>query len=61
MKTMAVIVDLEKCTGCGTCEEGCPVEAIKVENEKAVVDEETCVDCGTCIEECSESAISEGK
>ncbi|MEW6375214.1 MAG: 4Fe-4S binding protein [Thermodesulfobacteriota bacterium] len=20
---MAVIVDLEKCTGCGTCEEGC--------------------------------------
>jgi ferredoxin len=36
---MAVIVDLEKCTGCGTCEEGCPVEAIKVENEKAVVDQ----------------------
>jgi ferredoxin len=26
---MAVIVDLEKCTGCGTCEEGCPVEASK--------------------------------
>ncbi|HUL36930.1 MAG TPA: 4Fe-4S binding protein [Thermodesulfobacteriota bacterium] len=23
---MAVIVDLEKCTGCGTCEEGCPAE-----------------------------------
>ena len=43
---MAVIVDLEKCTGCGTCEEGCPVEAIKVENDKAVVDAETCVDCG---------------
>ena len=29
---MAVIIDLEKCTGCGTCEEGCPVEAIKVES-----------------------------
>jgi NAD-dependent dihydropyrimidine dehydrogenase PreA subunit len=57
---MAVIVDLEKCTGCKTCEEGCPVEAIKVENEKAVVDAETCVDCGTCIEECPEKAISEG-
>jgi NAD-dependent dihydropyrimidine dehydrogenase PreA subunit len=26
---MTVIVDLEKCTGCGTCEEGCPAEAIK--------------------------------
>lgn len=57
---MAVIVNEEKCTGCGTCEEVCPVEAIKVENEKAVVDQETCVDCGTCIEECPEKAISEG-
>ena len=57
---MAVIVDLEKCTGCGTCEEECPVEAIKVGSEKAVVDSETCVDCGTCIEECPEKAISEG-
>jgi NAD-dependent dihydropyrimidine dehydrogenase PreA subunit len=55
-----VIVDQEKCTGCKTCEEGCPVEAIKVENDKAVVDAETCVDCGTCIEECPEKAISEG-
>ena len=42
---MAVKVNLEKCTGCGTCEEVCPVEAIKVENEKAKVDEEECVDC----------------
>jgi hypothetical protein len=51
---------LEKCTGCGTCEEGCPVEAIKVENDKAIVEAETYVDCGTCIEECPEKAISEG-
>ena len=57
---MAVIVDQEKCTGCKACAEGCPVDAIKVENEKAVVDAETCVDCGTCIDECPEKAISEG-
>jgi Fe-S-cluster-containing hydrogenase component 2 len=57
---MAVMVDQEKCTGCGTCEEVCPVEAIKVNSDKAVVDQETCVDCGTCIEECPEKAISEG-
>ncbi len=57
---MAVIVDQEKCTGCGTCVEVCPVEAIKVESDKAVVDAEACVDCGTCIEECPEKAISEG-
>ncbi len=48
-------------TGCGTCEENCPVEAIKVENEKAVVNEDDCVDCGTCIDECPEKAITEGQ
>jgi len=57
---MAVIVDLERCTGGGTCEEGCPAEAIKVEGDKAVVDAETCIDCGTCIDECPEKAITEG-
>ena len=55
---MAVKVDLEKCTGCGTCEEVCPVEAIKVEDGKAKVDEEECVECGTCVEECPEGALS---
>ena len=55
---MAVKVDLEKCTGCGTCEEVCPVEAIKVENEKAKVDNDECVDCGTCVDECPEGALS---
>ena len=47
-------------TGCGTCEEGCPVEAIKVESDKAIVDAETCIDCGTCIDECPEKAVTEG-
>jgi NAD-dependent dihydropyrimidine dehydrogenase PreA subunit len=54
---MAVIVDEEKCTGCGACEEACPVEAIKVK-EKAKVDEETCIDCGACVDECSVEALS---
>ena len=55
---MAVKVDLEKCTGCGTCAEVCPVEAIKIEDDKAQVDQEEGVDCGTCVEECPEGALS---
>lgn len=54
---MAVQVNNEKCTGCGVCVEVCPVNAIKVENGKAVIGGE-CVDCGGCIAQCPVEAIS---
>lgn len=54
---MAVKVDNEKCTGCGSCATACPVEAIKVDG-KAVVNEDTCIDCGVCVDECPEKALS---
>ena len=55
---MAAIVDEGKCTGCGSCVDVCPVEAVVVENDKAKIDAETCVDCGTCVDECPEEAIT---
>ena len=55
---MAVKVDLEKCTGCGSCAEVCPVEAIKIEKDKAIIDEDECVSCGTCLDECPAEALS---
>ena len=55
---MAAQVDTEKCTGCGICVDVCPVEAIKLENDKAKIDNDTCMDCGACIGECPNDALS---
>ena len=57
-QTMAVTIDKEKCSGCGTCVDTCPVEALKLVDDKAVVDPDTCIDCGSCVDECPEGAIS---
>jgi len=57
-QTMAVTIDKEKCTGCGSCVEICPVEALKLVDDKATVDPDTCIDCGSCVDECPVEAIS---
>jgi ferredoxin len=54
---MSVKVDVKKCTGCGTCVDICPVQAIKIKKEKAVINDD-CVECGACVNECPQGAIS---
>jgi len=55
---MAAEVDKEKCTGCESCVEECPSEAIKMVDEKAEIDADACVDCGVCVDACPAEAIS---
>jgi NAD-dependent dihydropyrimidine dehydrogenase PreA subunit len=55
---MAVQVDLEKCTGCGTCVDACPSEALSMGDEKVVVDEDACIDCAACVDECPVEALA---
>jgi electron transport complex protein RnfB len=50
-------VDTDICTGCGTCAERCPVEAIAVD-ETAAVDTDKCIGCGVCYPTCPSGAIS---
>lgn len=49
-------VNQKKCTGCGTCTDVCPSDAIRIEQAKAVIGLE-CMDCGVCPRICPEGAI----
>ena len=57
-RVMPAKVDKEKCTGCESCIEECPSEAISMDEGKAKVNPEACIDCGVCIDACPEQAIS---
>ena len=54
---MSAKIDKEKCTGCESCIEECPSEAIKMAGDKAVVIVDDCIDCGVCVETCPAEAI----
>ncbi len=55
---MPIVVKLDKCTGCETCLESCPFDAIVIKNEMAYINE-YCNSCMNCLSVCPEGAIIE--
>ena len=53
-----MLVDKNKCTGCGICVKVCPNNAISIYRGKAEIDLSKCDDCGECIRACPRNAIS---
>ena len=53
------VIDLELCSGCGTCVAWCPTDAIILDEQGlAQRDEDACLGCGVCSRFCPEGAIS---
>jgi dissimilatory sulfite reductase (desulfoviridin) alpha/beta subunit len=52
-------INIDDCTGCGTCTFMCPEKAIIVENEKATILWDMCNLCGACVGACPTDLISE--
>ena len=56
---MVAQVDKNTCVGCSACVRVCPVDAIRMEDNKAIVDPDICIDCGACVSECPVEAIEQ--
>ena len=51
-------IDVEKCDGCGTCVDVCPVEVFEIsEGKSVVVNLDECLVCMACEVQCPNSAI----
>ena len=52
-------IDADKCTGCGTCVDSCPVSIYEMENDKVTIsgNMEDCVVCRACESSCPAGAI----
>ncbi|MBS1402818.1 MAG: 4Fe-4S binding protein [Oscillospiraceae bacterium] len=43
-----MVINKEKCIGCGQCIPYCGPKAIRIENRQAYIDLDLCVECGNC-------------
>lgn len=53
-----IVIDKEKCIGCGKCVEDCVGEKLKLIDDKAEYMGERCIQCGHCYAICPANAVS---
>jgi NAD-dependent dihydropyrimidine dehydrogenase PreA subunit len=54
----SLVLDQEKCIGCGLCAEVCPHSVFELRQGKAALaDFNACMECGACVNNCPSHAI----
>lgn len=54
-----VVVDKDKCNGCGECVDICPADVLELKDGKSEpVKMDECLGCESCVETCPEGAIT---
>ena len=53
-----IIIDVNRCIGCGSCVKDCVANHIALEHGKAKVLSDSCIECGHCYAICPTKAIS---
>jgi len=51
-------LDTDTCKGCGKCVERCQMEALRIEDDKAVLDMDRCIGCGLCVSTCPTGSLT---
>lgn len=51
-------LDPATCKGCGKCVERCQMEALQLEDDKAVLDMDRCIGCGLCVSTCPTDSLT---
>jgi len=52
-----IVIDRDKCTGCGECAADCLRHALEIRDGKAVVLSDDCLKCGHCLAICPANAV----
>lgn len=53
-----VVVDEERCVGCGNCAKFCQFGALKARDRKLSIRAARCMGCGACVSKCPKQALS---
>lgn len=58
MKQQKILINTDKCIGCGICSNICVAHNIEINNRKANTKADSCIMCGHCSAICPQNAIS---